>query len=68
MNKNDIKEKGRYVAVREKAQTIREKPGKKAANQAMRIQAVQTAKRQLKEARETVILAEDTEQSYTPVD
>ena len=68
MNKNDIKEKGRYVAVWEKAQTIREKPGKKAANQAMRIQAVQTAKRQLKETRETVIPAEDNERSYTPVD
>ena len=71
MNKNDIKEKGRYVAIREKAQAVKDKPVNKAVSRAMRYRAIQTAQRQLKEARETIVPAqsgEDSGQNYTAVD
>ena len=69
MNKNDIKEKGRYVAIREKAQAVKSKPVNKAVSRAMRYRAIQTAQRQLKEARETIVPAQGSKdtQSYTAV-
>lgn len=75
MDKNNIKEKGRSVFIREKAQalrekpqTIREKPVSKAVSHAMRYRTIQTAKRRLREAEDSIAPAQEDGREVTPVD
>lgn len=71
MERSKAKEAGRKKAIREKANALKDKPPRKAPvstvmKQAGRYRAIETVKKQLIEARQTV--APDQEQPYTAVD
>lgn len=67
MDKNNFREKGQAPDIREKPQTEKPKPVKKAAARAMRYKAVETARKQLQEAKAAAV-PEDARQDDNAVD
>ena len=72
MERSKAKEAGRKKAIREKANALKDKPPRKAPakeviKQAGRYHAIETAKKQLNEAKQTVVPDQD-QQPYNAVD
>ena len=72
MERNKAKEAGRKKAIREKANALMDKPPRKAPTkeaikQAGRYHAIETAKKQLSEAKQAIVPDEE-QQPYTAVD